>query len=146
MKGNSMISLWRLSIIRYVAAGLIFFPVMGLSADFELFWDSNCNTDPALEGYAINFRENGSVVSAPDEATTIFVGLTDNGFDPSDPSYQISDLQDDILYCFTVSAAYKDVDSSMSNEICGVNGLYTLNPNSAPTYNTSGGCFFNILK
>jgi hypothetical protein len=141
-----MISVWRFPAIRNVVIGLLFLPAIGIAADFELSWDSNCNKEPSLEGYFINFRENGSVVSAPDDATAIYIGLNDNGFDASEPSYQISGLRDDMLYCFTVSASYQDVDSSMSNEICGVNGVYRLNPGDESVYNSSSGCFFSLLK
>jgi hypothetical protein len=78
-----MNSIWRSPIIRNGVAALLFLPSVGMAADFELFWDPNCNADPTLEGYNINYKENGSVLAAPDKATTIYVDLTDNGFDPS---------------------------------------------------------------
>jgi hypothetical protein len=141
-----MDSIWKSPIIRNVLVALFFLPSLGMAADFELFWDPNCNADPTLEGYSIHYRENGSVIAAPEEATTIYVALIDIGFDPSQPSCLVSGLMDDTLYCFTVSASYEDEDSVMSNGICGMNGGYAPSPASAPTVSSSGGCFIKVLE
>lgn len=139
-----MDSIWRTPIIRNVVIALLLLPAIGMAADFELFWDANCNSDPALEGYYINYREEGSVIAAPNEATAIYIALTDGGFDPSDPSYLFSGLTDDMLYCFAVSASYENEDSRMSNEVCGINGQYAQSQVNAE--NSSGGCFVGALK
>jgi hypothetical protein len=129
---------------------LLLIPAVGMAADFELFWDPNCNSDPTLEGYYIYYIEEESVVFNPSDATEIYVPLSQNGFDPEAPSYLISGLIDDVKYCFTVSAWYGDEESVMSNEICGINGAYIPSPDGGSsdgtTSNLSGGCFIGALK
>lgn len=108
-----------------------------VAADFELFWDANCNADVDLEGYYIYYKENVSVVDDPSGASNIYVVLTDIGFDPDNPSYLIADLLDDVRYCFAVTAWYGDEESGMSNEICGINGVsFSL---TSGTGSTTGG-------
>ncbi|MGD9187516.1 MAG: hypothetical protein PVI89_04870 [Desulfobacteraceae bacterium] len=106
------------------------FPAGGMAADFELFWDANCNEDPTLEGYYIYYLENASVVDNPNEATKIYLPVSDDGFDRIQPSHQISNLLDDVRYCFAITAWYGDEESDVSNEICGINGTHS--PESDP--------------
>ena len=147
-----MVSIWRLPIIRNVVIALLFIPAVGLAADFELFWDSNCNQDPALEGYYIYYKEDASVVDDPGDAVEVYIDMADNVFDPDDPGYLIADLLDDVRYCFAVTAWYGNEESGMSNEICGINGVYAPNPGSSPTNDnssisdSSGGCFIRSLQ
>lgn len=147
-----MVSIWRLPIIRNVIIALLFIPAVGLAADFELFWDSNCNQDPSLEGYYIYYKENASVVDDPNGAVEIYIDVSDNTFDVDEPGYMIADLMDDVRYCFSVTAWYGDEESGMSNEVCGINGVYAPSPGSSPstdnstTTSSGGGCFIGSLK
>jgi hypothetical protein len=128
----------------------ILFPAVGMAADFELFWDPNCNADPDLEGYYIYYTDEVSVILDPSDAMEIYVPLSEYGFDSDAPGYLVSGLTDDVLYCFAVSAWYGDEESSMSNEICGINGVYYPSPGSGSgevsTSHSSGSCFIDVLK
>jgi hypothetical protein len=125
-------------------------PAVGMAADFELFWDPNCGADPALEGYFIYYTDEVSVTHDPSDAMEIYVPLSESGFDPDAPSYPVSGLMDDKLYCFTVSAWYGDEESGMSNEICGINGVYKPSPgggfSDASANHSSGSCFIGVLE
>jgi hypothetical protein len=103
-----------------------------MAADFELFWDPNCNADTDLEGYYVYYKEDASVIDDPSGAIDLYVALTDIDFDPDNPSYLIADLLDDVRYCFAVTAWYGDEESGMSNEVCGINGTYAPDPNPDP--------------
>jgi hypothetical protein len=145
-----MASVWRSLIVGNLAIVLLLLPVVGLAADFELFWDPNCNADNDLVGYYIYYIEEESVVFNLSDATEIYVPLSENGFDPDTPGYLVSGLVDDVTYCFAVSAWYGDEESRMSNEICGINGAYIPSPDGGSsdglTDNLSGGCFIGALK
>jgi hypothetical protein len=106
-----------------------------MAADFELFWDSNCDADADLEGYFIYYIQDASVVDDPGGAIDLYVDLTDIDFDPDNPSLLIADLLDDERYCFAVTAWYGDEESGMSNEVCGVNGAYASEPDPGPGIN-----------
>ncbi|MGD9189040.1 MAG: hypothetical protein PVI89_12545 [Desulfobacteraceae bacterium] len=90
-----------------------------MAADFELFWDHNCDADATLEGYYIYYNKDASVVGNSSGATKVYVSASANGFDRTAPSYQISNLLDDVRYCFAVTAWYGDEESDLSNEVCG---------------------------
>jgi hypothetical protein len=153
-----MDSIWRLPIIRNVVIALLLMPTVGLAADFELFWDPNCNQDPTLEGYYIYYKEDASVIVDPGGAVEVYVDLSDSVFDPDEPGFTIADLLDDTRYCFAVAAWYGDEESEMSNEVCGINGAYYWDPANSPvdpgdsstenssTSNSSGGCFIGTLS
>lgn len=141
-----MASIWRSLSVRNLAMVLLLMPSVGLAADFELFWDPNCNVDDNLEGYYIHYLEEKSVVLSPNDAMEIYVPLSENGFTPDAPRYLVPGLIDDVTYCFAVSALYANEESSMSNEICGINGVYASNPSSSVSNNSSGGCFIDALK
>jgi hypothetical protein len=106
-----------------------------LAADFELFWDPNCNTDTNLEGYFIYYKKDASVVVDPGGAIDVYVALTDINFDPDNPSLLIAGLLDDERYCFAVTAWYGNEESGMSNEVCGINGTYASDPDPGPGLN-----------
>ena len=156
----------RSMIIQVFVAVLFLLPAVGMAADFELFWDPNCNDDPALEGYYIYYKQDASVVDDPSGAIDVYVPLSYIGFDPDEPSHQISDLLDDVRYCFAVTAWYGDEESDMSNEVCGMNGAYEQEPDPVPDPDpdqtpapgidpgtdgssgdgSSGGCFIGVLR
>lgn len=141
-----MVSIWRSPIIRNVVIALILIPAVGMAADFGLLWDPNCNEDADLTGYVIYYVEEKSVVLNPGDASEIYVPLTQNGFSPDDPRYLVSGLIDDMPYCFAVSAWYGNAESSMSNEICGMNGVPIPHPDGGSTQNSNSGCFIDALK
>jgi hypothetical protein len=132
----------------------------GLAANFTLAWDPNCNEDPTLIGYSVYYNAGSSVLADPDGADIVFISLSDPDFDPDQPSYNLTGLQDDIEYFFTVSAVYEDGESAMSNEISGIRNStdatpdsnppsesnLTPNPSSTPGTGSSGGCFISSLN
>jgi hypothetical protein len=115
--------IWRSIGIKIVCLGIMLGPAVSMAADFELFWDPNCEKDAALDGYYIYYNENASVVGNLNEATEIYVSVTNNGFDRAKPSYQISNLKNNVRYCFAVTAWYGDEESAPSNEICGTKSV-----------------------
>jgi hypothetical protein len=132
LKGISMKRIWRTLVLCFYVSSLVILPAIGMAADFELFWDPNCNADADLEGYYIYYKEDASVVDDPSGAIDLYVALTDIDFDPDNPSYLIAGLLDDVRYCFAVTAWYGDEESDMSNEVCGINGTYASDPNPDP--------------
>ena len=144
-----MVTIWSSPIIRYALIVLLFVPAVGLTADFELYWDPNCNGDPDLEGYFIYYADDQSVLFNSQDATEIYVSLSDSGFDPNNPSYNVRGLIDGVRYCFAITAFYGEEESVLSNEICGVNGSYTQTPGvqrSDSGGSSGGGCFIGHLK
>jgi hypothetical protein len=142
-----MISIWRSPMLWNIVMAFLLIPVVGMAADFELFWDPNCSADSDLNGYFIYYLEESSVVLRSSDANEIYVSLSDNGFTPDAPSYLVSGLMDDVTYCFAVSAWYGYEESGISNEVCGVNGVYAPNPSfSGQSSNGSNGCFIDALK
>lgn len=123
---------WRSTVARILVAAFIFLPIHSIAADFELYWDPNCNDDPDLEGYYIYYKyyEPGAGIFGQSGSTDtsqlddVYIPLSDPEFDPYHPSCLIEGLQDDVRYCFTVTAWYGDEESDTSNEVCGVNGTY----------------------
>lgn len=150
-----MVSIWRSTVIRKVVIALVFLPAIGMAADFELFWDPNCNQDASLEGYYIYYREDASVVDDPNGAIELYVDLSNSEFDPGEPGFMIANLLDDIRYCFAVAAWYGDEESDLSNEVCGINGSYYWEPSSpsdpsdigsSSSDYSSGGCFIGASR
>ncbi len=145
--------IWRTLSNLFFITILLTLPAVGMAADFELYWDPNCNADPDLEGYFIYYKHDASVIADPSGAIDIYVDLTDAEFDPDNPSILIPDLLDDEPYCFAITAWYGSEESDLSNEVCGINGTYAsdsdpdpdpnpgLNPNpgSDPAPNPSPG-------
>jgi hypothetical protein len=119
---------------------VLFWPIAALAADFELFWDPNCNEDPDLEGYYIYYKYYEPGIGIYGELNTtdtshlddVYIPLSEPGFDPDNPSYRIDGLEDDVRYCFTVTAMYGNEESDLSNEVCGINGTYDSEPDSYP--------------
>lgn len=140
----------RSMIVRNLVIALLLIPAVCMAADFELLWDPNCNEDDDLEGYTIYYIEEKSVILHSNDATEIYVPLSQNGFDSDAPRYLVSGLFDDVKYCFTVSAWYGDEESSMSNEICGLNGVSVPSSGSGSSdgsiNNLSGSCFIDVLN
>jgi hypothetical protein len=130
-------------------------PSSGAAAEFSLAWDPNCNVNPTLIGYTIYYSAGSPVTADPDGADIVYISLDDPDFDPDQPAFEITDLEDDVEYYFTVTAIYEDGESDMSNEVSGTNShtetspdsnLQYVNSNSTFTGSSSGGCFINILN
>lgn len=148
-----MTRIWRPLAICLLVSALVILPAIGMAADFELFWDPNCNADTDLEGYYIYYKQDASVVDDPSGAIDVYVAVTDIDFDPDNPSHLMLGLFDDVRYCFAVTAWYGDEESGMSNEVCGINGAYAFDsdpgpgidfdpdssPDTSPTSNPSPG-------
>jgi hypothetical protein len=119
-------------VARILVAAFILLPIPSIAADFELYWDPNCNDDPDLEGYYIyyEYHEPGvGIYGGSDNVdlshvVDVYIPLSEYGFDPENPSCRIEGLLDDVRYCFTVTAWYGNEESGMSNEVCGINGTY----------------------
>ncbi len=119
------------------------------AAEFTLAWDSHDNTHTSLIGYNLYYKANSSVQADPNGATLIYIPLTEPDFDPDNPSYQVTDLQDDTQYYFTVTAMVGDEESGMSNEVSAINGASALDTNTGTSSTSSGvggGCFISSLK
>jgi hypothetical protein len=128
-----MTPIWKNLTVCLLALGLVVLPAVGMAADFEIFWDSNCDAEADLEGYFIYYRQDASVVDDPGAAVDLYVALTDIDFDPDNPSLLIAGLLDDVRYCFAVTAWYGDEESGLSDELCGLNGTYRSDSEPDPT-------------
>jgi hypothetical protein len=121
------------------------------AADFNLAWDPPVENDANLIGYHVYYKAGSSILTDPSGSIMIYVPLSEEGFDPSSPSFLVTDLLDDTTYYFTVSAVYDEDESAMSNQVEGINGNST--PTSAIETSTSGssagsgggGCFIKTL-
>ncbi|MGD8845450.1 MAG: hypothetical protein PVI54_08070 [Desulfobacteraceae bacterium] len=116
-----MKTIWKLLSIWMLVSSPVLLPVVGIAEDFELFWNPNCDSNASLEGYYIYYIENASVADNLSAATQIYVPVSEDGFDRTEPSHKISNLLSDVRYCFAVSAWYGDQESGISNEVCGIN-------------------------
>jgi hypothetical protein len=135
LKGIPMKRILKNLTVCLLVSAFVILPSIGTAADFELFWDPNCNADADLEGYFIYYKQDASVVADPGRAIDLYVALTDIDFDKDNPSLLIADLLDDVRYCFAVTAWYGDKESGMSNEVCGINGAYAPDPDPGPSIN-----------
>jgi hypothetical protein len=132
-----------------------------LAGERTLAWDPNCNDYPNLIGYNLYYKAGSSVSENPDGANLIYIPLTEPGFDPDQPSYQVTGLLENVRYYFTVTALYNDDESAMSNEVSGMldsdSGTLGGSPsgsssdvNSTADSSTGGsssaGCFIDSLK
>jgi hypothetical protein len=137
----------------------IFFPALFMmasdspAAEFTLAWDPNSNDYSNLIGYNLYYKEGSSIQNDLEGAVMIYIPLTETGFDPSQPSYAVTGLQDNVRYYFTVTAMYEDEESGMSNEVSAINDISdpsdsNLNSNSnSPSGGSSGaGCFITALN
>jgi hypothetical protein len=138
---------------------LLVFATGGMAAEFSLAWAPNCNEAPTLIGYNLYYSAGAPVTTDPDNADYIYIALDDPDFDPDQPGYTVSDLEEDVEYYFTVSAVYEDGESGMSNEISSIrsssdtpqdsslpnNGSLSPTPAGSSGGGSSGGCFINSL-
>lgn len=138
---------------------LLIFATGGMAAEFYLAWDPNCNEAPTLIGYNLYYKAGASVLSDPDSANFIYIALDDPAFNPDQPAFTVSGLEEGVEYYFTVSAVYEDEESVMSNEISSIrsssdtaqdssppsNGSLSPTPAGSSIGGSSGGCFINSL-
>jgi hypothetical protein len=119
------------------------------AAEVTLAWDPHDNPHNDLIGYNLYYKADSSVQADPDGATLIYIPLTESGFDPDNPSYQITGLLDDTQYYFTLTAMVGDEESGMSNEVSAINGASSMDTNAGTSSTGSGvggGCFISSLK
>lgn len=119
------------------------------AADFTLAWNSNCNGHPDLIGYNLYYKEGGSILENPEDSVMIYIPLTEEGFDPENPSYKVTGLKDDVEYYFTVSAMYNDEESGMSNEVSdSIRDFDSASTSENSAYENDlfrAGCFISAL-
>jgi hypothetical protein len=124
------------------------------AGQITLAWDPNPSDydGTSLIGYNLYYKAGSSVAADPDGADFVYIPLTDSGFDPDHPSYQVTGLSDSERYFFVVTAMYNDDESSMSNEVSssGTGGGQTSSINAGTDDNSaassSGGCFIGSLR
>ena len=135
---------------------LLIWATSSIAGEITLAWDPNCNDNPDLIGYNIYYKANSSVATDPDGADLVYIPLTDPGFDPDQPSYQVTGLSENVRYFFVVTAIYNNDESTMSNEASAV-AAQTGSNYSAPTSvassadnsasgSSSGGCFIDSIQ
>lgn len=125
------------------------------AGQLTLAWDPNPSDydGTSLIGYNLYYKADSSVAADPDGANFVYISLTDPGFDPNHPSYQVTGLSDSERYYFVVTAMYNDDESSMSNEVSSISGTgggQTSSINAGTDDNSagssSGGCFIDSLR
>jgi hypothetical protein len=114
----------------------------GRAAEFTLAWDPHEMTQTELIGYNLYYKANASILADPDGSTMIHIPLEEPGFDPDHPNHTVTDLQENTVYYFTVTAMLGDDESGMSNEVSAGNGAGSPGPTSAG----DSGCFINALQ
>jgi hypothetical protein len=120
-----------------------------MAAEITLAWDPHDLTHSGLIGYNLYYKENSSVQADPDGSMMIYIPVTETDFDPDNPGYTVTGLQDYTEYYFTITAMVGDDEGGMSNEVSAI-----INNTSALASSTSsgagsggsGGCFINTLK
>lgn len=118
---------------------------VGQAAEITLAW----NPHEFSRGYNIYYKAGSSVQADPKDATPIYIAVTDPGFDADNPSYTVTELENDTRYFFVVTAMVDGVESGMSNEVSVTNGGgSTDNENTGTSSESSGagGCFITSLK
>lgn len=121
------------------------------AADFTLSWDSNYNDDSGLIGYNVYYKEGASILENPDDSVMIYIPLSEEGFDPENPNYTITGLEENVKYYFTVTAMSEDDESSMSNEVSAISSNLDSNISSSDNsyYENDpfrAGCFIGALN
>lgn len=121
------------------------------AAEFTLSWDPNCNDYPGLIGYNVYYKEGASIRENPDDSVMIYIPLSEEGFDPENPSYTITGLKDNIVYYFAVTAMSGDDESGMSNEVSDIsrNLDSTISSSDNSYYENDpfrAGCFIGVLN
>jgi hypothetical protein len=136
-----------------ICVALIIGTASSMAAEITLAWDPHDLTHSGLIGYNLYYKENSSVQTDPDGSMMIYIPVTETDFDPDNPSYTVTGLQDYTEYYFTITAMVGDEESSMSNEVSAINGssaLVDTNPDTSSTSSGAGsgggGCFINTLK
>ena len=122
-------------------------PPPACPADFLLKWNPNNEQD--LLGYYIYYQENASLASGLAGATKVIIALDTPGFDASRPGYTLTNLKDDTLYYFAVSAFSAAGESVLSQEVSLKKGpADSTDPSGTESTGGSGGgggCFIGAL-
>ena len=143
-----------LSLARYIA-GIFIIITTSLGAiahayEVTLSWDPNEELD--LAGYILYVNEDGagSPYYQLDKVSLVEI-------EPDNPMYTATELNENIQYCFVLTAYDNDgYESGFSNEVCVLNGQnYTINlpqevRNDVVSFSQgessggSGGCFISV--
>jgi hypothetical protein len=116
---------------------------LGFAAEVTIAW--NANTEYWLTGYNLYVKEGSSIQPDDSQAVIITIPLSSPGFNPDSPSYTVTDLKDDIVYYFIVSAySYYGLESGFSNEVSVRNGKLHITPQSSSS-GTDSGCLIDAV-
>ena len=128
-----------------------FRPISGEAADFLLKWNPNNEYD--LLGYYVYYLEGASVTADTAGATKVNISLDTPGFDAAHPSYTLTDLKNETLYSFAVSAYSAAGESILSSQVSlskspsdegdEANASGT---DSTSGSGSSGGCFISAAR
>jgi hypothetical protein len=105
----------------YNLAGILFPIIFALSTiahayDITLAWDPNDELD--LAGYILYVNEVGAGFPHYELDTVPL-----DAIEPENPMYAVTELRENIQYCFVLTAYNTDdIESGFSNEVCVLNG------------------------
>jgi hypothetical protein len=131
---------------RYFLAGISAFIISILSApaqgfEVTLAWDPN--DEPDLAGYIVYVKD---VSFSPTYYQLDTVSLDE--LEPDNPMYTATDLNENLQYCFVVTAYDSEgFESGFSNEVCVINGQEIVSnavQASGGGGGGGGGCFISI--
>jgi hypothetical protein len=116
---------------------------LSIGGQVTLAWDPNTEYD--LAGYNLYIKEGSSIKPNDSDALIIAIPLSSDGFNPDTPRYTVTELVDDIVYYFVVSA-FNDygVESGYSNEVSIKNEKPYVVPQSSSS-GSNGGCMIDAV-
>ena len=127
---------------------LTFHPKSGEAADFVLKWNPNNEYD--LLGYYIYYLEGDSVTADMAGVTKVNIALDTPGFDTAHPSYTLTDLKNETLYSFAVSAYSAAGESILSSHVSLSKSpddeADASGTDSTSSSGGSSGCFISVAK
>jgi hypothetical protein len=132
---------------------LLMWAASSAAGELTLAWDPNDGDGTSLIGYNLYYKAGSSAAADPGNANLIYIPLSDPGFDPDHPSYQVTGLTDSEQYYFVVTAMYNDDESGMSNEVSATvgtggeqNSSINASTDGTSAGSSGGGCFIDSLR
>jgi hypothetical protein len=132
----------------YLLVGLLFLVVFALTTmanayDVTLAWDPN--DEPDLAGYTVYVSEDASgSLFYPLETVSL------DDVEPDNPRYTVTELENDVDYCFVITAyTAEGSESTYSNSVCVLGGWVHDSRDVALNVTQekrSDGCFVSIAN
>lgn len=113
-------------------------------AEVTLEWDTE--DEDLIEGYRLYIKEGALIESGDEDLVTIAISPETPGFDPTAPSFTITDLEDDLVYYFAVTAQDGNGnESALSNQVAAKSGVEVIPFSHASSASTQAGCLIDTV-